>query len=161
MPTVSDWLHTFWVRVWVAGLPLDWQAPLRKTTHSHPRTPLGRSGAPSCGLSSLSLHSQSPAAIPFPLPFHRNLRILKILPGLWREPCQTCRSIWGEEHVPHTEATTPHVTLHPWDLLITGNLYLLTAFIQFSHPRPTSGNHRFDLFFYEFILKYNWPATLC
>ena len=39
--------------------------------------------------------------------------------------------------------------------LITGNLYLLTAFIQFSHPRPTSGNHKFDLFFYDFILKYN------
>ena len=31
--------------------------------------------------------------------------------------------------------------------LITGNVYLLTNFIQFSLPLlPASGNHRFDLF---------------
>ena len=34
--------------------------------------------------------------------------------------------------------------------LITGNLYLLTAFIQFPLT-PASGNHKSDLFFYEFV----------
>lgn len=34
--------------------------------------------------------------------------------------------------------------------LITGNLYLLTTFLQF--PLSTSGNHKSDLFFYEFVL---------
>ena len=52
--------------------------------------------------------------------------------------------------------------------LITGSLYILTAFIQSSlnpHPAsgnykspPASGNHKSDLFFYKFIrvvLKHN------
>lgn len=35
--------------------------------------------------------------------------------------------------------------------LTTGYLSLLTTFIQFSLPSPTaSGNHKLDLFFYEF-----------
>ena len=37
-------------------------------------------------------------------------------------------------------------------LIITGNLYLLTVFIQFpSPPTPASGNHKPDLFFYGFV----------
>ena len=43
--------------------------------------------------------------------------------------------------------------------LITGNLYLFTAFIQFPLPSPpTLVNQKFDLLFYEFtclFLKYN------
>ena len=40
--------------------------------------------------------------------------------------------------------------------LITGSLYLLTTFMSFPLPLPpTSGNHKSDLFFYEFFLKYN------
>ena len=36
--------------------------------------------------------------------------------------------------------------------LITGSLYLLTTFIQFPlPPPPASGNHKPDLFFYEFV----------
>ena len=36
--------------------------------------------------------------------------------------------------------------------LITGGLYLLTAFIQLPLPLPpASGDHKSDLFFYEFV----------
>lgn len=39
----------------------------------------------------------------------------------------------------------------PNTVLVTGSLYILTTFLQF--PLPTlraSGNHKYDLFFYEF-----------
>ena len=43
-------------------------------------------------------------------------------------------------------------------LSITGSLYLFTAFIQFSlHSTTTSGNHKFDLFFYKFV--YFWSTV--
>ena len=40
--------------------------------------------------------------------------------------------------------------------LITGSLHLLTTFLQFPLPRhpiptPASGNHKSDLFFFEFV----------
>ena len=35
--------------------------------------------------------------------------------------------------------------------LITVSLYLLTTFVPFAHPSPpASGNHKSDLFYYEF-----------
>ena len=47
----------------------------------------------------------------------------------------------------------------------TGNVYLLTTFIQFPLPPPlASDHHKCDLFSYEFVclfLKYNWTTTLC
>ena len=37
--------------------------------------------------------------------------------------------------------------------LITGNVYFLAVFIQFSPPpTPASGYHKSDLFFHEFVL---------
>ena len=50
-----------------------------------------------------------------------------------------------------------------WEALInrlTGNLYLLTTFIQFPCP-STSNNQKSDLFFYGFVcLKCNWPTIV-
>ena len=50
-----------------------------------------------------------------------------------------------------------------WEALInllTGNLCLLTAFIQFPCP-STSNNQKSDLFFYGFVcLKCNWPTIV-
>ena len=51
--------------------------------------------------------------------------------------------------------------------LITGSLYLSTAFNQLClPPAPTSGNHKSDLLFYEFIvfeiyLTYNAMLVPC
>ena len=35
--------------------------------------------------------------------------------------------------------------------LVTGSLYLLTTFILFPPTPPHSGNHKSDLFSYEFV----------
>ena len=49
-----------------------------------------------------------------------------------------------------TVVTMLYIT-YPW--LITGNLYVLIAFIHFSYPpAPTSGNHQSFLCIYEFCL---------
>ena len=47
---------------------------------------------------------------------------------------------------------TQYHTVHPVPTyLTTGSLYLLTIFLQFLLPQPSaSGNHKSDLFFYEF-----------
>ena len=48
--------------------------------------------------------------------------------------------------------------------LVTERLYLLTTFLQFSLPSPpASGNHKSDLFFFEFthmfVLEVSDPPT--
>ena len=43
--------------------------------------------------------------------------------------------------------------------LITGSLYFLTAFIQFPLPPcPAFGNHKSDLFFYDFVCLFVFAA---
>ena len=45
--------------------------------------------------------------------------------------------------------------------LITGSLYLLTIFIQsLSLLIPTSGNHKYDLFFYELLYLLVWLLSI-
>ena len=52
---------------------------------------------------------------------------------------------------------------------IIESLCLLITFVQFLLPSTTaSGNHKSDLFFYEFVylfgwffLRYDWPTTPC
>ena len=61
----------------------------------------------------------------------------------------------------------PDTYLH----FLIGLLYLLTIFIQFPCPYPTSGNHKSDLFFYNFFLSVfedtflknicRWPQAHC
>ena len=59
-------------------------------------------------------------------------------------------------HIKHTAVLIIFITLCITSLvliyLIIGSLYLLIAFVQFPlSPPPGSGNHKSDLFFYEFV----------
>ena len=57
-----------------------------------------------------------------------------------------------------------HTRLSKWTeylIILQLDLYLLTTFIQFRlFPPFASSNQKSDLFFYKFVLKYNWLVIL-